>query len=64
MPAERILVVDDSPTQVEAARALLERHGYAVEAARTGPEALELATTRRFDLVVSDVVMPGMTGYE
>jgi two-component system, sensor histidine kinase and response regulator len=64
MPAERILVVDDSPTQVEAARALLERHGYAVVAARTGQEALELATTQRFDLVLSDVVMPGMTGYE
>jgi CheY-like chemotaxis protein len=44
MPAERILVVDDSPTQLEATRAVLEQHGYAVEVATTG-EALDKADT-------------------
>jgi two-component system, sensor histidine kinase and response regulator len=64
MAAERILVVDDSPTQIEAARALLELRGYEVHAARTGEDALALARTERFDLVLSDVVMPGISGYE
>jgi two-component system, sensor histidine kinase and response regulator len=64
MSAERILVVDDSPTQVEAARALLVLRGFEVESARSGEEALELARTQKFALVLSDVVMPGMSGYE
>jgi two-component system, sensor histidine kinase and response regulator len=64
MPTERILVVDDSPTQLEAARAVLEMRGYDVIAARSGEEALEAARTHDVDLVLSDVVMPGMSGYE
>jgi two-component system, sensor histidine kinase and response regulator len=64
MSAERILVVDDSPTQLEAARALLEMRGYDVHVARSGEEALEAVGSRRFDLVLSDVMMPGMSGYE
>lgn len=64
MSTERILVVDDSPTQVEAARGLLEHYGYEVSIARTGEEALDLVSRERFDLVLSDVVMPGMSGYE
>ncbi|CAN5735893.1 hypothetical protein BH23GEM9_BH23GEM9_20910 [soil metagenome] len=64
MSTERILVVDDSATQVEAARALLESRGYDVHVARTGEEGLELARNSSFDLVLSDVMMPGMTGYE
>lgn len=64
MSTERILVVDDSPTQMEAARGVLERNGYEVHTARTGEEALELVLSRRFDLVLSDVVMPGLTGYD
>jgi two-component system, sensor histidine kinase and response regulator len=64
MPTERILVVDDSPTQIEAARGVLESCGYEVHTARTGEEALELALSQPFDLVLSDVVMPGITGYD
>jgi two-component system, sensor histidine kinase and response regulator len=64
MSAERILVVDDSPTQVEAARALLELSGFEVHIARNGEAALELARRERFSLVLSDVVMPGISGYE
>jgi len=62
--AERILVVDDSPTQLEAARAVLQMRGYDVSVARSGDEALAAAREREFDLILSDVVMPGMTGYE
>jgi two-component system, sensor histidine kinase and response regulator len=64
MPGERILLVDDSATQIEATRAVLEQHGFEVELATTGEAALEKAQTQRFDLVLSDVVMPGMSGYE
>jgi two-component system, sensor histidine kinase and response regulator len=64
MPSERILAVDDSPTQLEATRSLLVQHGYDVTTARSGDEALEIARAERFDLVLSDVVMPGISGYE
>jgi two-component system, sensor histidine kinase and response regulator len=64
MPAERILVVDDSPTQLEATRSLLVRHGYDVTTATTGEAGLDLAREQKFDLVLSDVVMPGISGYE
>ena len=60
----RILVVDDSPTQVEQLRALLEREGYAVEVALSGREGLERARTVPPDLIVSDIVMPEMDGIE
>jgi two-component system, sensor histidine kinase and response regulator len=64
MPAERILLVEDSATQVEATRAVLEARGFDVEVASTGEDALERARARRFDLVLSDVVMPGMNGFQ
>jgi two-component system, sensor histidine kinase and response regulator len=64
MPGERILLVDDSATQIEATRAVLEQRGFEVEVAGSGEAALEKAGGQRFDLVLSDVVMPGMSGYE
>lgn len=64
MSGERILVVDDSPTQVEASRSLLEQQGYEVVTAQSGEEALELAGRQAFDLVLTDVVMPGMSGFD
>ncbi|MCS0494876.1 response regulator [Ancylobacter sp. MQZ15Z-1] len=62
--AELILMAEDSPTQAEHLRWLLEDAGYRVAAATNGQEALELARQERPDLVISDVVMPGMGGYE
>ncbi|HSK20864.1 MAG TPA: hybrid sensor histidine kinase/response regulator [Longimicrobiales bacterium] len=64
MPGERVLVVDDSATQLEATRSLLMQNGYDVTTARSGEEGLGLARDGHFDLVLSDVVMPGMSGYE
>ncbi|HSJ23670.1 MAG TPA: hybrid sensor histidine kinase/response regulator [Longimicrobiales bacterium] len=64
MSTERILVVDDSPTQLEAARALLELRGYDVVVARSGEAALDRVRAESFDLVLSDVIMPGMSGYD
>jgi DNA-binding response OmpR family regulator len=59
-----ILVVDDEPAIVRLLRATLERDGYAVIAAERGEAALELAERERPDLVVLDVMMPGIDGYE
>lgn len=60
----RILVVDDSRTQAEEARFILESAGFLVEVAASGEEALQRLARGGVDLVVSDVVMPGVTGYE
>ncbi|MBI3079114.1 MAG: response regulator [Deltaproteobacteria bacterium] len=59
----RILVAEDSPTQAEHLRLLLEGRGYRVDVAGNGREGLELARAVLPDLVISDVVMPEMDGY-
>jgi two-component system sensor histidine kinase/response regulator len=59
-----ILVVDDSPTQVERMRYLLEKNGYRVTTASSGIQALERIGENIPALVISDIVMPGMGGYE
>lgn len=61
---QRVLVVDDSATQAAALAAMLEEHGYDVSVARDGEAALALVVDQRFDLVLSDIVMPGMSGYD
>jgi len=59
-----VLVVEDSPTQAAALRALLEGAGYEVGVAATGEDGLGQIEARRFDVIISDVVMPGpMDGY-
>ena len=60
----RILAVDDEPNIVRLIQVNLERHGYEVETANNGVQALEKIRARRPDLVVSDVMMPEMDGFE
>lgn len=60
----RILVVDDSEANRESLRRRLARHGYDVVDAADGPAALELIERCPFDLVLLDVMMPGMSGLE
>ncbi len=60
----RILVVEDSRTQAEALSVLLEQNGYQPQVAPDGETALELVRKGGFDLVISDVTMPGISGYE
>lgn len=62
--AARILVVDDERPLVESIRFALQREGHVVEEAFDGAQALELAGTGRFDLVVLDVMLPGISGFE
>ncbi len=59
-----ILVVDDSPETTEMLGKLLQLEGAFVESARSGAEALEIARRKNFDLVVSDISMPEMDGYQ
>jgi DNA-binding response OmpR family regulator len=59
-----ILVVDDEPGLREIVRTNLEWEGYEVVEAADGVEALRLIRERRPDLVVLDVMMPGMNGWE
>ncbi len=60
----RILVVEDSPTQALKTQLLLEDAGYLVEMAENGQIGLEKVLTNPPDLVVADIVMPVMDGYE
>jgi two-component system, chemotaxis family, sensor kinase CheA len=59
-----VLVVDDSLTTRMLERSILESAGYEVETAVSGEEALEKARARRFGLLLADVEMPGMDGFE
>jgi len=59
-----ILIVEDSPTQAEQLKYILEQHGYRYSVARNGKEALASIGRRLPTLVVSDVMMPEMGAYE
>ncbi|MFH1742854.1 MAG: response regulator [bacterium] len=59
-----ILVVEDSPTQAMQVRLFLEQCGYQVSVARNGKEALAVIDQHRPTIVLSDVVMPEMDGFE
>src|SRR4051794_27473366 len=59
-----VLVVDDEPTITEVVARYLSRAGYATRVAANGREALEAAATQRPDLVVLDLMLPGIDGLE
>ena len=59
-----ILVVDDEPVVQNAVRWLLRSHGYEVDIAKSGEEALSRIAQQEFDVVVSDIRMPGLNGLD
>ncbi|MEP9380549.1 response regulator [Aquabacter sp. CN5-332] len=59
-----ILIAEDSPTQAAQIVQFLKQLGYSVSAARSGVEAYDLAVAAPPDILISDIVMPGMDGYE
>ena len=60
----RVLVVDDEPDVLLLCRLNLQPRGHELLEASTGVRALELARERRPDVIVLDLMLPGMTGYE
>ncbi|MEX2176197.1 MAG: response regulator [Pirellulaceae bacterium] len=60
----RILVVDDNPDAANTLAKLLKALGHGVNVAYRGPAALEESREHHFDLIISDLLMPGMNGRE
>lgn len=59
-----ILIIDDSPTDVRVFTMLLERAGHAVSAVGSAEEGIERVRADQPDLVIMDVIMPGMNGFQ
>ena len=59
-----ILIIDDSPTDVRVFTTLLERAGHRVSSAGSAEQGIEMARRLRPDLVIMDVIMPGMNGFQ
>ncbi len=64
MDRKTLLVVDDSPEMIGLVRAVLGKHGYDIRIATDGRKALDRAAAERPDLILLDILMPGMDGYE
>jgi len=62
--SKKILIVEDSTTQAIKLKYILEQNGYAADIVTTGKEALSFLASHRPDLIISDVVMPEMDGFE
>ncbi|MCD6520727.1 MAG: response regulator [Anaerolineae bacterium] len=60
----RVLIVDDSRPVVTLLKVVLEREGYEVVTAYNGDDGLRIAREQKPDLIVLDIMMPGMDGYE
>ena len=60
----RVLIVDDSPTETHVLSSILEKHGHEVLTAENGEAGVERAKKEKPDLVLMDVVMPGLNGFQ
>ena len=60
----KILIVDDSPAQLYALRKIVEQGGHQTVTADSGEAAIELAAHENPELILMDIVMPGMSGYQ
>lgn len=64
MPNIKILVVDDEKVILLAFKAVLEKEGYYVKIATNGNTAVEILRSEPFDIIYTDLIMPGMNGIE
>ena len=64
MPIKKILVVDDSPTERTFLQTMLVKHGFDVVFAESGEESVLKAKSDAPDLILMDVVMPGLNGFQ
>ncbi len=64
MTKRRIVCIEDHPEMIELIRLILERRGFEVEGATGGQEGLDAARRNPPDLVLLDLMMPGMDGWE
>ena len=64
MPKQRILIVDDNPSVVKYVRANMEASSYATAVAINGNEALKAVELEHPDLILLDIMMPEMDGFE
>ena len=64
MAIHKILVVDDSPTERHFLNSLLTKQGYQIVLAENGEEAMLKARQEKPDLIIMDVVMPGLNGFQ
>ncbi|RMF19927.1 MAG: response regulator [Gammaproteobacteria bacterium] len=60
----RILVVDDSPTEIRKITSILEKHNHEILTADNGADGVAKARSESPDLVLMDVVMPGLNGFQ
>ncbi len=60
----RILIVDDSPTEVRKISSILEKHKHEIITADNGADGVAMARAEKPDLVLMDVVMPGLNGFQ
>lgn len=60
----KVLIVDDSPTETHVLTTILKKHGYEVVTAESGEAGVEVARQELPDLVLMDVVMPGLNGFQ
>ena len=59
-----VLIVDDSPTEVHILKGFLENNDFSVLVAADGKSGIELAAEKKPDLILMDVVMPGVNGFQ
>ncbi len=64
MSSKKILLVEDEQEIVEMIQMALEARGYEVMAAYDGSEGLRMATEKKPDLILLDIIMPGLNGYQ
>ena len=64
MSIKKILVIDDSPTERHVLVEILSRGNYQIVTAETGEEGIEKARSEQPDLILMEVVMPGLNGYQ